>query len=179
MNDFTSVTLEQVIEFAREKHSDQIDKTGKPYFGHIERVIENTRKLLSEFPDGYLSNEDKETALIVAALHDVIEDTDTDIHDLFDLGLNQVQVNYILRLTKVNDGRTYIENIRMMVDEGRPIPIIVKLADNIDNSDEERIRQLPHGLQSIANRYSRSKKLLRRAVDDMLENQYVRKDILV
>jgi hypothetical protein len=69
------LTLDRFLAFAQERHADQTSMSGEPYIEHILRVVETTRKLLDELPDGMLSPTENEEALLVAVGHDLIEDT--------------------------------------------------------------------------------------------------------
>ena len=62
-------TLERAIALAAEAHEGQTDKAGAPYILHVLRVV-------LACPPG--------DAQIVAALHDVVEDTDMIMLDLED-----------------------------------------------------------------------------------------------
>lgn len=79
------VTLDKAIAFAVRFHEKQKDKGGNSYIRHVLRVMER------------MSAEDE---MIVAVLHDVLEDTDAQIEDLKDLGCTEGQIMSIQALTK-------------------------------------------------------------------------------
>ena len=58
--------IEDAITFAAQAHADQLDKLGEPYIYHPLRVM-----LLVKQAGG------SEVEIAAAALHDVVEDTDT------------------------------------------------------------------------------------------------------
>ena len=64
--------LEAALEFARRAHAGAVDKAGRPYIEHIERVVARL---------------DGEEERIVAALHDIVEDTEHGPDDLRAAGL--------------------------------------------------------------------------------------------
>jgi hypothetical protein len=59
--------LDEALELAELHHSGQVDKAGRPYIGHISRVV-----------DAVDTPEEK----LAAALHDLLEDTDMTAADL-------------------------------------------------------------------------------------------------
>ena len=69
-----SERIKSAIDFAMEKHQGQLDKAGKPYFGHVLRVALSVA-----------SNEDTpddENYFIVALLHDVVEDCKVSLEEI-------------------------------------------------------------------------------------------------
>lgn len=116
------MNLNQAINIAIVAHNDLEDKVGKPYITHVMRVMERCK-----------TEEEK----IVAALHDVVEDTSTSIDDLRKEGFSEKVLAAVIAITQ-NKGETkanYIERIRE-----NPLAIRVKLNDLEDNMD---IRRLP------------------------------------
>ena len=116
------MNLTKAINIAIVAHNDLEDKVGKPYITHVMRVMERCK-----------TEEEK----IVAALHDVVEDTSTSIDDLRKEGFSEKVLAAVIAITQ-NKGETkanYIERIRE-----NPLAIRVKLNDLEDNMD---IRRLP------------------------------------
>ncbi len=74
--------------------------------------------------------------IIVALLHDVVEDTDTTIDDLIEAGFNDNVLNALVAITKRDDESydEYLEQVRK-----NPVATKVKLADLKHNSDLTRI----------------------------------------
>jgi GTP diphosphokinase / guanosine-3',5'-bis(diphosphate) 3'-diphosphatase len=114
-------TLEQAIILAATKHEGQLDKAGKPYILHPMAVMAS------------VSNIDEK---IVAILHDVLEDTDVTVDDLYDIGFSTEIVAAIVALTK-QKGESRIEAARRTALN--PLATIVKLADVAHNMDLSRI----------------------------------------
>ena len=116
------MNLNRAINIAIDAHKELKDKVGKPYITHVMRVMERCK-----------TEEEK----IVAALHDVVEDTSISIDDLRKAGFSEKVLAAVAALTQ-NKGETkanYIERVRE-----NPLAIRVKLNDLEDNMD---IRRLP------------------------------------
>jgi len=62
---------------------------------------------------------------------------------------------------------TYPEKIRQIAGTGDIGAILIKLADNEDNSDPQRVRALPEG-RVLVQRYEEAKRILRRALERFL-----------
>lgn len=161
-------TLEDAISFAELSHQNQRDAGGKPYVDHLKRVMARVRDTLDKLPKGLMYKETRENILIAAIFHDILEDhehTGVTIRTLLDLGYPPKVIHIVKRLSGRPEGVSYIENIEAMVREAELGVILIKLSDNEDNSDPERIAQLPPERQSIVRRYERSMALLRPALE--------------
>ena len=113
----------KVRDFAEIKHGEQKDRGGKPYVHHLISV--------SKWIPSDLRN--------VAYLHDILEDTDTSIQELKDLGLNDWEIEVIMILTKKKH-QTYEQYIEAI--KKRKEAVIVKLADLEDNMNLTRLPRL-------------------------------------
>lgn len=143
------INIEQTVEFIKIAHAGVVDKGGKPYYLHPIAVMNRLP------PD--VSDEVR----LAALLHDVVEDTDYDIPYLRTMGYSETTLDIVTLVTRnKDDGKTYLEWIQTIADSGNIGAIRVKKADNEENSDPERIAQLPVEMQSIVNRYRRSLKIL-------------------
>lgn len=80
------LTLSDVIVFAAQKHGKQRDKGGNTYLLHPLRVMLG------------METEDE---MVVAILHDVLEDTDAKEEDLLNLGCTETQVMAVKALTRM------------------------------------------------------------------------------
>ncbi len=107
-----------------EKHKDQIDKSGIPYVFHPWHVAESMKS---------------EDEVVVALLHDVVEDTDTTLQDLSNAGFNMNVIEALSLLThdKNVDYFSYVETLSK-----NPIARNVKLADLKHNSDLTRLNSV-------------------------------------
>ena len=115
------VSIEQAIDFAATKHMGQVDKANAPYILHPLRVMMNVSTIQQK---------------IVAVLHDVLEDTNTTVDELYDLGCDKDIVEAILALTKPK-GESRTEAAKRTLQN--PIARVVKIADINDNMDLSRI----------------------------------------
>jgi hypothetical protein len=116
--------LEQALELARRFHQGQLDKAGRPYLEHIMRVV-----------NGVQTDDEK----LVAAMHDLVEDTPLSFGDLICAGAPNRIVHAVEALTR-QDGEDYHDFIGRAASD--PIARPVKLADLADNSDEGRLALL-------------------------------------
>ena len=78
-------TLEQAISLAAKQHEGQVDKANAPYILHPLRVMLNVPTIEHK---------------IVAVLHDILEDTETTIEDLYQFGFQSHIIDAIVALTK-------------------------------------------------------------------------------
>jgi (p)ppGpp synthase/HD superfamily hydrolase len=113
-------TLEDAIALACRAHHGQLDKSGKPYILHVLRVA--------------LKQNDP-TARIVAALHDVVEDSLVTIEDLRFAGYGADICDAVDALTR-RAGENYEQMLERVA--ANPIARRVKLADLEDNMDPAR-----------------------------------------
>ena len=113
------MTFEQAVEIAARALAGNIDKFGDPELLHVLRVTlaapEHTR--------------------VVAALHDVVEDSEVTLGDLRAAGLSAVEVEAVGLLTRDPDGpyEDYIEVVATADGEAGELARAVKWADLHDN----------------------------------------------
>ena len=113
--------INEALKFAQEKHLGQKDLEGKPYILHPMRVASN-------FFD--------EHEIIVALLHDVVEDTHTDIVEIEEKFGEDVAED-LWHVTK-EKGESYEEYIENKVAKNK-VAIKIKKADLRDNMNLNRI----------------------------------------
>ena len=129
-------TLRIAINQSYFNKADQKDKLGKPYIGHIERVVEHLRQSFVNFTDDQLH---------AAYLHDAMEDCGITKSDLFDKGYKDTIVKTIELVTKPREKMSnsdYEEWIRSIIASQNIDAIRVKFSDMSDNLNEERMSQL-------------------------------------
>ena len=130
-------TLKDTQYWAKILHADQKDKLGKPYIGHIERVVAHLKQSFSNFTDDQLH---------AAYLHDAMEDCGVTKSDLFDKGYKDTIVKTIELVTKPKEKMSNSdceEWIRSIIIASQNIDAIrVKFSDMSDNLNEERMSQL-------------------------------------
>lgn len=115
MTDLTT----KAADFARMKHHNQLDDSGKPYFdAHIVQVVKQLEVITQD-----------ENILAAAYLHDTVEDTDTTYEELIE-EFGQKVADLVMEVThegeKDNYGRWFP---RLKTREG----IMIKLADRNSN----------------------------------------------
>jgi (p)ppGpp synthase/HD superfamily hydrolase len=160
-------TIQESIDLITRAHAGQTDKAGAPYVGHLLSVYCRVEAHLAELPADLLTDEARDNVRHAALLHDIIEDTPYTATDLHTMGYPDEVVRWIELLTK--DGtQLYEEKIASIVASGDLGAILVKLADNEDNSDPARVRALPVPNPARLAQYERSKVVLRRALEGLL-----------
>lgn len=111
----------KAIKLCFEAHKGQIDKGGMPYVFHPFHVAE-------QMPT--------EEAVIVALLHDVVEDSGITIKDLRIIGFEENVVSAISLLTHKRDV-PYMDYIATIAEN--PLARMVKIADLAHNLDRSRL----------------------------------------
>lgn len=109
------MSLDDAVEFAVKKHKGIRDKGGNCYILHVLRVMLRM---------------DSEDEMVVAVLHDVVEDTDATLQDLVKLGCTEAQIKAIDALTK-KEGQPPEEYLRLV--KLSTVARKVKIADIEDN----------------------------------------------
>lgn len=114
----------KAMKLAYEKHNGQFDRSGLPYIFH---------------PFHLAKQMDDENSVIVALLHDVVEDTDTTFDDLAGMGFSDRVIDALKLLThqKSDDYFEYVRKISV-----NPIATKVKIADLKHNSDLTRLNKV-------------------------------------
>lgn len=131
--------LDKAIAIAAQAHRGQKDRTGAPYILHPLRMM---------FRFG------SETEMIVAVLHDVVEDSpDWDLERLRREGFSEEIVQAIDHLTRRED-----ESYQAFVERSGQDPLArrVKLADLEDNMNVTRLNSLTEPDQARLARYHRA-----------------------
>jgi len=118
--------LGRAIEIAATAHAGQVDKGGKPYILHPLWVMDRVRHL-------------GEDAMIVAVLHDVVEDSDWTIVKLASEGFSLKVIQALTLLTHDKD-TSYDEYIKAI--STNPIAKAVKLRDLEHNTKVTRLKGL-------------------------------------
>lgn len=135
--------LKKAISLAIDAHEGQADKLGNPYISHVFRVM------------GRLRHEDEQ---VVAALHDVVEDTPLTFKDLEDFGFPQEIIEAVDSVTR-RRGESY--DVFVSRAAQNRIGINVKIADLMDNSDPNRLSYLSEkDRQRLENKYRRALEFL-------------------
>jgi (p)ppGpp synthase/HD superfamily hydrolase len=117
-------TIEDAILLAVGAHRGQVDKAGAPYILHPLRVMNRV---------------EGDLARMAAVLHDVVEDSDTTLDDLRQMGYSERLVHVVDCLTRRDD-----EPYQNLIERAKSDPVArrVKLADLEDNMDIRRVKAL-------------------------------------
>ena len=143
--------IEDAITFAAQAHADQLDKLGEPYIYHPLRVM-----LLVKQAGG------SEVEIAAAALHDVVEDTDTTIEELSQLF--SPEVASLVDSMSRREGEDYVGYVERCV-AGGPSAIRLKQADLTDNSNPERLARMPADLRAeLETKYQSGFEVIERAL---------------
>ena len=120
------MNLQRAIEIALEAHKGALDKGGNPYILHPLRLMLQM---------------DSEEEMIVAILHDVVEDSEKWSFDKLQAeGFSKKIINSLRSVTKENENEDYEKFIDRSVKDkiGRK----VKIADISDNLDISRLKEV-------------------------------------
>lgn len=118
--------LGRAIEIAVTAHAGQVDKGGRPYILHPLWVMDKVRHLGDDY-------------MIVAILHDVVEDSSWTIEELIRFGFNQDTMYALSLLTHVKEV-SYDDYIKAISTD--PIAKAVKLRDLEHNTKVTRLKGL-------------------------------------
>ena len=130
--------LERAIGIAAKAHRERVDKAGQPYIIH---------------PLSLMLRFDDLDAMMVAVLHDTVEDSDLTLGELKEEGFSNTVVAAIDALTR-REGESYDDLISRLASN--PLARRVKLADLEHNMDVRRIGSLqPSDLERL-DRYHRA-----------------------
>lgn len=132
----------KAIRICFDSHKDQTDKTGLPYVFHPFHLAEQM---------------DDEISTVCALLHDVVEDTDTTLQDLANMGFPS-EVIQVLTLLTHEDTVEYMDYVREIANN--PIATKVKIADLKHNSDLSRLDEIDEYALKRNEKYKKALELL-------------------
>jgi len=135
--------LDKALQLAVQIHSGHVDRGGTPYLLHVLQVVSACRYDLD--------------AATVAALHDVVEDSDLSLKNLREQGFPQKIVDGVDALTR-RDGEAYEDAIERAA--ANPLARKVKLADLESNMDARRLTKVSTADLGRLERYRRAWKRL-------------------
>lgn len=137
--------LDKAIVLATNKFAGKFDKGGTPYILHCLHVMRKVSHL-------------GEDAMVVAVLHDIIEDTDVTLKDLV-VDFPEKIVSTIVTLTHLPDEsyENYIERIAL-----NDLARMIKLEDLKHNSDITRMKGITKKDFDRLNKYHKSYQYLKK-----------------
>ena len=133
---------EKAMKLCFQAHKEQTDKAGLPYVFHPFHLAEQM---------------DDEASVIVALLHDVVEDTDYTVEDLRQMGFAPEVLEAISLMT--HDPAVPYEEYLIPI-KANPIAHRVKLADLAHNSDPTRLRESDPKIEARREKYRKAKEFL-------------------
>lgn len=148
--------------------SGQKDSAGVSKYEHCLRVARNAVNLcysLGLWEDQkFLNNVE-----LIALLHDTLEDSDLTADDLHVFGFSNTIIDAVELVTHEEDGGTYQEYIDRLCASGNLLALVVKLADNLDNTSAERTEKLePKFKAYLENRYAGVKTKLFETINNLI-----------
>lgn len=133
----------KALKLSFEAHKEQTDKSGMPYVYHPFHLAEQM---------------DTEETVIVALLHDVVEDTDYTLQDIANMGFPQSVINALALMTH-DKAVPYMDYVAKIKEN--PIATAVKLADLRHNSDISRLDIVDDKAMQRLQKYKKAIALLR------------------
>ena len=121
-------SIRKAANIAVKAHGSQMDKCGMPYIMHPIHLAEQMKT---------------EDEIVVALLHDVVEDTDVTLYDLVVAGFNEDVVEAIKLITR-DKSIPYSEYIDTL--KTNDLARRVKICDLLHNSNAERSKMIPGGI---------------------------------
>jgi hypothetical protein len=156
-------TVDDAVALATRLHAGQLDKVGEEYIGHPLRVMGHVARTAPA------ADVDVDHAQMAAALHDVVEDTDTTVEDLARLGYPADVVDAVDALSRRPGEPTEDYLARVAANQ---LAVVVKRADMADNGDPARLVRLPAAdADRLARRYAGRRRLL----DDLVTAAHYRR----
>lgn len=143
--------LGAALAIAVAAHERQVDKAGRPYIAHPLRMV---ARALTEYHDPEIA--------VVAALHDVVEDTAISFDDLCVFGFSDRVLDAIAALTR-QPGEPYADFLQRV--RANAIAVVVKLLDVDDNGDPARLASIRDAAtrDRLAEKYARARQALEAA----------------
>ena len=138
---YTDLT-KKALKLSFEAHKNQVDKSGMPYVYHPFHLAEQM---------------ETEDTVVVALLHDVVEDTDYTLDDIRAMGFPNGVVDALSLLTH-DETVPYMDYVAQI--KNNPIAKAVKLADLKHNSDLTRLDVVDEKALERSEKYAASMKLL-------------------
>lgn len=140
---------------AMQAHYGQVDKAGSPYIWHPMAVA----RLAPTMPEfAFLPPAYRPLTVVVALLHDVLEDTAVTAADLLEAGIPGRAVEAVEALTHAKHEPLDDYYTRIKED---PIAVVVKLADITHNTQADRLAHLDEATQErLRAKYSKARLVL-------------------
>lgn len=164
MIDYTKLHTD-VVDLIEKKFDGIVDKGGNPYIEHLYYVADQiSMEMNGPLNMDYTSLRSfYEHAVIVALLHDILEDTDCTVDDLYALGCDQEIVDDVVILTKPKQER-YVDYIKRVNTNN--IARLVKIYDLQHNMDITRLKVFGEYEHKRLEKYWKAYKYLTKQISD-------------
>lgn len=151
------IALEETLVYVRELHAGHVDRLGRPYHLHLERVLEHLIRL---FPEA------SEATRHAALLHGSVEEKKTTLEALRAKGYPDEVVEMVAWNTRPRGpgAPLYLDWIGDLAEHAPRGAVQVRIADNEDNNDPRRIAQLPPNERDVSEYYTRARVILERGL---------------
>jgi (p)ppGpp synthase/HD superfamily hydrolase len=134
----------KAMQISFQAHKDQVDKSGIPYIFHPIHLAEQM---------------ETEEAVIVALLHDVVEDTNWSTNELEQEGFSKDIIDALLLLTHSAEIE-YLDYIGKIKQSSNQYAKIVKIADLKHNSDISRFDHIDDAISKRIEKYTKAISIL-------------------
>lgn len=150
--------LSKATQLVKTKLENKVDKNGEPLFCHCKRV--------SNLGENYEEQ-------IVGILHDILEDSDTEVKDLVEIGFTKKVIDAVICLTRKKNEEyfNYIKRVSF-----NKLARNVKMNDLKDNMDITRFKCLKQENLSLLNRYLKAFNILK-AISNIEKDKEILKSL--
>ncbi len=147
------IELQHTLEHVQELHAGHLDRLGRPYHQHLERVLQHLIRL---FPDA------TEAMQHAALLHGSVEEKKTTLEALRARGYGEDVIEMVAWNTRPRGegAPAYLDWIGALAENAPPGAVKIKIADNEDNNDPARIAQLPPAERDVSEYYTKARTIL-------------------
>jgi (p)ppGpp synthase/HD superfamily hydrolase len=146
-------TLQETRAYARHLHAGHLDAINRPYYTHLDRVLAHLDRL---FPGT------GEQVRHAALLHGCVEEKRATLEDLRAEGYPEDTIQMIAWNTRPRGegAPAYLDWIRRLAEKAPVEAVMIKIADNEDNNDPERIARLPEEQRDVSSVYAQARTIL-------------------
>jgi hypothetical protein len=151
------MALGETLVYVKDLHAGHLDRLGRPYHRHLERVLEHLVRL---FPDA------SEATRHAALLHGSVEEKKTTLDALRVKGYPEDVIEMVAWNTRPRGpgAPPYLDWIRDLAEHAPVGAVQVRIADNEDNNDPRRIAQLPANERDVSEYYTKARIILEKAL---------------
>jgi (p)ppGpp synthase/HD superfamily hydrolase len=146
-------TLEETRAYAKKLHAGHLDAIGRPYHTHLDRVLGHLDRL---FPGAV------ESVRHAALLHGCVEEKCATLEELRAAGYTEEMVQMVAWNTRPRGegAPAYLDWIRTLAEHAPVEAVMIKIADNEDNNDPQRIARLPENQRDVSAVYAQARTIL-------------------